>query len=85
MPIPDGTPPPIGPRGLAMRCAIQGRDAYAAGAPVGACPYRDGRPFSRRAWLVGFNAAARAAGERLPGDTAEDLDEAAPWPADTPA
>lgn len=84
MPLPDGTPPPIGPRGVAMRCAVQGRDAYIDGAPVNACPYGETRPFSRRAWLAGYTAAAREAGARLPGDVAAEVDEAAPWPGDTP-
>lgn len=83
MPLPPGTPPPVGPRGLALRCAIQGRDAYARGAPLNACPYGPGRPFSRRAWVVGYNAGARAAGARLPGDT--ECDEDAPWPGDVDA
>lgn len=82
MPLPPDTPPPIGPRGLALRCAIQGHDAYLAGASVSACPYRDGRPFSRRAWLAGYNTAARMAGARLPSDAVPD--ESTPWPADTP-
>lgn len=81
MPIPDGTPPPVGPRGLAIRAAIQGLDAYAAGRPVNACPYGEARPFTRRAWLAGYAQGARDAGVTMP---AEEVDEAAPWPADTP-
>lgn len=86
MPIPDDTPPPVGPRGLALRCSVQGADAYTAGLPVLACPYGSPRPFSRRAWVAGYVAAARRAGVTLPGDVEleADLDEDAPWPGDTP-
>lgn len=79
-------PPPVGPRGLAVRCAAQGATAYAAGASALACPYGPTRPFSRRAWVTGYNGAAQRAGGPLPGDdnTGEDTDEAAPWPGDTP-
>lgn len=73
----DQTPPPVGPRGLALRCAIQGRDAYAAGVPLIGCPYGPSRPFSRRAWVTGW------AGAQPPADVVE-VDEAAPWPGDTP-
>lgn len=79
------TPPPVGPRGLAVRCAIQGRDAYRAGVVLLACPYGASRPFSRRAWVAGYVAAARAAGAPLPADPeVDDVDEDAPWPGDTP-
>ena len=80
MPIPDDTPPPVGPRGLALRCAIQGADAYAAGVPVLACPYGPARPYSRRAWLSGHAGAQHAAGDRTPADVADELDEDAPTP-----
>jgi hypothetical protein len=80
--LPENTPPPVGPRGLAIRCALQGADAYAAGQPVNASPYGAPRPFSRRAWLVGYLAAARAAGAVLPGDEVleDNLDHDAPTP-----
>lgn len=82
----DTMPPPVGPRGLAVRCAIQGRAAYAAGIPTLACPYGATRPFSRRAWVAGWAAAAYAAGVPVP--TVEDLEQLdaspAPWPGDTP-
>lgn len=74
----DTTPPPVGPRGLALRCAIQGRDAYAAGVPLIACPYGPARPFSRRAWVTGWAAAQPSTLEP------DDVDDDAPWPADTP-
>lgn len=82
MPLPPDTPPAIGPRGLALRCAIQGGDAYAAGALLNACPYGPARPFSRRAWVAGYVSAARRAGARLPDAGLDDLDDAAPWPGD---
>lgn len=82
MPIPENTPPPVGPRGLALRCSVQGADAYTAGQPVNACPYGPTRPFSRRAWVAGYVAAAHRAGKVLPGDVEleADLDEDAPTP-----
>lgn len=81
----DTTPPPVGPRGLAIRCAIQGRDAYAAGKASLACPYGATRPLSRRAWVAGWAAARTAAGEGATVEELEQLDETpAPWPADTP-
>lgn len=82
MALSPDTPPPVGFRGLAIRCAIQGEDAYAAGAPVNACPYGDARPFSRRAWVAGWVAGARRAGVTLPGDVEGLVDDGAPWPAD---
>lgn len=82
--LPPDAPPPVGPRGLALRCAAQGADAHAAGAPVNACPYGSARPFSRRAWVTGYVDAARAAGEALPGDNIDEVDDDAPWPGDTP-
>lgn len=67
-------PAPVGPRGMAVRCAAQGGDDYAAGRPLNACPYGPSRPFSRRAWIVGYVAAARAAGAPLPEDVEVELD-----------
>lgn len=78
-------PPPVGPRGLAIRVAAQGHAAYYSGLTLLACPYGPARPFSRRAWLAGYTAAARTAGAPLPGDEElEDLvDPDAPFPVDT--
>lgn len=81
MTMPD-TPPPVGPRGLALRCAIQGEAAYAAGAPVLACPYGPARPFARRAWVTGYAAAELAAGARVLEDVGE-VDDDAPSPSAT--
>ena len=75
----DQTPPPVGPRGLALRCAIQGADAFTAGAPVLACPYGATRPFSRRAWVTGYAAAELAAGARVLEEVGE-VDDDAPAP-----
>lgn len=72
-------PPPIGPRGLAIRCAIQGREAFDRGAPVLACPYGPSRPFSRRAWVTGYTAAEIASGARQL-DEIGDVDDNAPAP-----
>lgn len=77
-------PPPVGPRGLAIRVAQQGADAQRAGVTVLACPYGAARPFSRRAWLAGYASAARSAGAPLPGDAELEVDDSAPWPGDTP-
>lgn len=85
MPLPPDTPPPIGPRGLAIRCAIQGRDAFDSGAALNACPYGPARPYSRRAWVAGFVAGARSAGVRLADAGVDELDDAAPWPGDEAA
>jgi alkylated DNA nucleotide flippase Atl1 len=63
-----------------MRCAIQGAEAFAAGAVIAACPYGPTRPFSQRAWIVGWVQAARRAGRVLPGFV--DYDPDAPWPGD---
>ena len=78
MPLPVDTPPPVGPRGLALRVSVQGADAQGAGKSVLACPY------SRRAWVAGYVTAARRAGVPLPGslELDEELDDAAPWPGD---
>lgn len=79
------SPPPVGPRGLALRVGMQGADAYGKGLPLLACPYGPARPFSRRSWVTGYSIAARAAGAILPGDEELDVDEVAPWPGDTPS
>ena len=58
-----------GHRGLALRCGLEGRDAGAGGLSYRACPYDAGRPYSRRAWLLGYVAGRRGAGLLMPGDT----------------
>lgn len=74
--------PPIGPLGLALRARLEGRRAHAAGAPAIECPYVSTvRPFSRRAWFVGWLEDARRQGDRLPSDVADVADEDAPAPA----
>lgn len=78
----DTTPPPVGPRGLAIRVATQGADAYRAGLTLLACPYGPARPYSRRAWVAGYSSAELAAGGRdleLVDDVADD----APAPSTT--
>lgn len=47
-------PPPVGPRGLALRAIGEGLAAGATDQPVTACPYSRGRGFTRRAWLTGY-------------------------------
>ena len=71
-----------GPRGLALRCALEGRSAGQSGASWRVCPY-DGRarPYSQRSWLLGYVAGRRAAGLELPK---VDVDHDAPWPGDAP-
>lgn len=75
-------PPPVGPRGLAIRVAVQGAEAQRAGITLLACPYGPTRPFSRRAWVAGYVHAAQAAGAPLPEDPeVEDvIDDDAPFP-----
>jgi hypothetical protein len=77
----DTTPPPVGPRGLALRVGAQGARAYVDGRPLLACPYGPARPYSRRAWVTGYGIAARNAGAVADPD---EVDEDAPWPGDTP-
>lgn len=55
-------------RGLAVRCALEGRDAGAGGLSYRVCPYDGGRPYSLRWWLRGYVAGRRLAGLPLPGD-----------------
>ena len=74
----------VGFRGLAIRCAVQGYNAYTDGAPLNACPYGDARPYSRRAWVAGYVQAARDARARMPGDVEAYVDENAPWPNELP-
>lgn len=78
----DQTPPPVGPRGLAIRVATQGAEAYRAGRTLLACPYGPARPFARRAWVAGYASAEVAAGGRPP-ELDEDLDDDAPTPSAT--
>jgi hypothetical protein len=68
-----------GPRGLALRCALEGREVGAAGGSWRACPYGPDRDYSRRAWLRGYVAGRCAAGWPMP---ALEVDEDAPWPGD---
>jgi ribosome modulation factor len=72
-------PPPVGPRGLALRAMVEGRAAGQSGADVRTCPYTSARPFTRRAWLTGYAHGRREAGLELP---ATDVDHDAPWPGD---
>lgn len=76
---------PIGPRGLAVRCAAQGLDAARAGAPVTACPYPRTRPLARRAWVLGFTAELRDRGTVMPSDLVDVVDEDAPFPDEATA
>ena len=57
-----------GRRGLALRCALEGRDAGAGGLSYRACPYDGGRPYSLRWWLRGYVAGRRLADLPMPGD-----------------
>lgn len=76
----DATPPPVGPRGLAIRAARQGEDAFNAGKPLLACPYGPTREYARRAWCVGYAAAELASGARTLDDV-DEVDDGAPPPA----
>lgn len=76
----DTIPPPVGPRGLAIRAARQGEDAFNAGKPLLACPYGPTREYARRAWCVGYAAAELAAGVRRPEDL-DEVDDDAPTPS----
>lgn len=80
----DSLPPPVGPRGLALRAGLQGAAAFDRGLSVLACPYGPTRPYARRSWLEGYALAQLAGGGRTPADAADEVDEAAPWPGDTP-
>jgi hypothetical protein len=69
-PIPSGL---YGPRGLAVRCSLDGAEAGGRGEPVTVCPYLPSeRPFSMRSWVVGYLAGRQAAGLPLPADLVED-------------
>ena len=57
-----------GPRGLALRCALEGRDAGAGGLSHRVCPYSAGRPYSLRWWLRGYVAGRQLSGLPLPSD-----------------
>jgi len=64
------------PRGLALRCAVEGRDAGAGGLPWRACPYDGGRPYSLRWWLRGYVGGRSRAGLPMPAldvDVDEDV------------
>lgn len=77
--MPD-VPQPIGARSLAIYAAAQGAEAYRDGAVVLACPYGPTRPYSRRAWVAGYDGEAQRAGARMPADVADDTVEDAPTP-----
>lgn len=79
-PVPSGL---YGPRGLALRCSLDGAEAGREGASVLVCPYLPSeRPFSMRSWVVGYLAGRRAAGLPMPSDLADEVDEDGPWPGD---
>lgn len=65
-------PPPIGPRGLALRAIAEGVAAGAADQPVSACPYDRSRGFTRRAWLAGYVRARTNAGLPVPTAAADE-------------
>ena len=72
-----------GPRGLALRCAIDGRDAGRSGEPVTVCPYLpDSRPLEAKWWVRGYIAGLRDAGLPTAADRIDEWDEDAPWPGD---
>ncbi len=59
-------PPPVGPRGLAYRAALEGRLAGARGDAPSSCPYSRARGFTRRAWIAGYVHGRVDAGLPLP-------------------
>ena len=66
---PGSTPAGVyGPRGLALRCLLEGREAGAAGSSWRACPYSTARGFSLRWWLKGYVRGRDEAGLPLPGE-----------------
>lgn len=72
-----------GPRGLALRCAVDGRDAGRSGEPVTVCPYLpDSRPLETKWWVRGYVAGLRDAGLPTAADRIDEWDEDAPWPGD---
>ena len=72
-----------GPRGLALRCAVDGRDAGRSGEPVTVCPYLpDSRPLAAKWWVRGYIAGLRDAGLPTAADRIDEWDEDAPWPGD---
>lgn len=71
--------PPLGPRGLALRAGTEGRAAGLNGDLPGACPYPAARPFTRRAWFLGYVAGRREA-RTLPTAAELDADPGAPAP-----
>ena len=65
------TSQPVGTRGLALRVARQGAEAATDGVPGTACPYDQGRPFSRRAWFYGYALGAKRQGGPRPSDVVD--------------
>jgi hypothetical protein len=72
-----------GPRGLALRCVLDGRDAGRSGEPSTVCPYEwASRPWAVRWWVHGYVAGRREAGLPTAADRVDEWDEDAPWPGD---
>lgn len=72
-----------GPRGMALRCEVDGMAAGRAGEPVDVCPYRpSSRPRETRWWVHGYVAGRLEAGLPTAGDRVDDWNEDAPWPGD---
>lgn len=72
-----------GPRGLALRCMVDGRAAGRHGEPVEVCPYRPrARPWATRWWVRGYVAGRIEAGLPTAADRVDEWDEDAPWPGD---
>ncbi|WP_395695040.1 Rmf/CrpP fold protein [Nocardioides sp.] len=70
-----------GPRGLALRCVVDGREAGRAGDPVTVCPYRpSSRPWAARWWVRGYVAGRIEVGLPTAADRVDEWDEDAPWP-----
>lgn len=75
-----------GPRGLALRCEVDGKAAGRDGEPVTVCPYRpSSRPRATRWWVHGYVAGRIEAGLPTAADRVDDWDEDAPWPGDAPS
>ena len=55
----------MGPLQLATFCINEGRLAAEAGQPSSACPYTRDRPYSRKAWVVGWTGTRRRLGKPL--------------------
>jgi hypothetical protein len=78
--VPGGA---YGPRGLALRCVLDGREAGRAGEPSTVCPYLPiSRPWAVRWWVRGYVAGRVEAGLPTAADRVDEWDEDAPWPGD---